>query len=51
MPLTKTGNSRVAGWLAVREFLALGPGGQARGGEAARAQARDRCAGFACKPS
>lgn len=25
VPLTKTGNSRVAGWLAVREFLAPGP--------------------------
>lgn len=25
VPLTKTGNSRVAGWLAVREFLALRP--------------------------
>lgn len=36
VPLTKTGNSRVAGWLAVREFLAPGPGGQARGGEAAQ---------------
>ena len=56
VPLTKTGNSRVAGWLAVREFLAPGPGGQAWGGEATRAQARDRvrkpataCAGFACR--
>ena len=38
VPLTKTGNSRVAGWLAVREFLAPGPGGQARGGEATRVQ-------------
>ena len=46
VPLTKTGNSRVAGWLAVREFLAPGPGGQARGGEAARAQARDRARRF-----
>lgn len=25
VPLTKTGNSRVAGWLAVREFLVPGP--------------------------
>ena len=46
VPLTKTGNSRVAGWLAVREFLAPGPGGQARGGEATRAQARDRVRRF-----
>ena len=46
VPLTKTGNSRVAGWLAVREFLAPGPGGQARGGEATRAQARDRARRF-----
>ena len=46
VPLTKTGNSRVAGWLAVREFLAPGPGGQAQGGEATRAQARDRARRF-----
>ena len=42
VPLTKTGNSRVAGWLAVREFLALRPDEQ--GGTSPGLRIFDTCA-------